>query len=857
MMSIRCMLFSLLLLTAGKYSFSQVSTYNLNSNWSFSQHGKSDWLPAKVPGCVHTDLLDNRRISDPYFRANERQIQWVGEKDWEYKSSFTVPQALLQKEHQELVFKGLDTYADVFLNDKLVLTTNNMHREWRLDAKKDLKAGENTLRVHFKNIFKTDMPKYLEAPYKAQIWPNNDQSDIWLSVYARKAGYEYGWDWGPRLITSGIWRPVYLEGWNTSKINNVQLIQKGVNASKAELSAVVEVESSGQKDALITVKNQNKIVAQKRVDLVNGINKVQLDYNILNPKLWWTNGLGTPNLYTFQYSLQDGKKELDNETVTAGLRSLKVVRQKDKDGTSFYFVLNGVPVFIKGANYIPIDNFVNRVTPDRYETVINSARDANMNMLRVWGGGIYENDIFYDLCDKKGILVWQDFLFACGMFPANKEFVDNVKQEVVDNVTRLRNHPSLAIWCGNNENAISWFGWGWRDKYSKEVQKEYEANMFKLFDVEIPAALATVDTTRFYHPSSPNTGFNGVKPNEGDSHYYGVWTSGEPFEAYDKNVARFMSEYGFQSFPEYKSIEQFTAPEDRSLNSQVMFFHQKAKADETKEDFGNKNIAKYLDRYFQKPVDFKSFLYLSQVQQAKAIRTAIEAHRRNMPFCMGTMYWQLNDCWPVASWSSTDYYGRWKAVHYMVKKAYQKEIISVMKENGKLKVHIASDRLKDQSANLELKLMDFSGKVLSSSTQKLTLAPNTSKVYFETDSVSLLKAAIANNAVWVIKLKSGSEELAEKYYYFKHEKDLQFSAPSITYSIRKSGGKYLVDVKSDKLAKAVFLSLKNKDGFFSDNYFDLLPNEAKTVELIPAKAVEGLELKDLDAISLVDSYTVK
>lgn len=832
--------------------FSQVSVLNLNRNWQFRQAGTENWLAAEVPGCVHTDLLRNKVIGDPFYRTNEKDLQWIGEKDWEYRTTFVVPDSMLRKENLNLVFKGLDTYADVYLNDSLIIRAGNMHREWRKDCLRLLRKGENRLMVYFHSVFKIDVPKYLRAPYKLQAWPNNDQGDMWLSVYARKAGYEYGWDWGPRLITSGIWRPVFIEGWDRSRISDVHIVQKLVSREKAVLSAVCQIESDGTGAGLLRIKNNGKVMAEKKIGLQKGTNTVILNFNIDHPKLWWTNGLGNPDLYTFKCELSN-KEGADSKTVTTGIRSVKIIREADKYGKSFYVLLNGVRVFIKGSNYIPIDNFVNRVTPARYDEVIRSARDANMNMLRVWGGGIYENDIFYDLCDRNGILVWQDMMFACGMFPSDSAFVGNVKQEVKENVIRLRNHPCIALWCGNNENEISWYGWGWKAKYPDVVQREYENGMHRLFDEEIPSMISSLDSGRYYHPSSPSTAFNNIGINTGDSHYYGVWSVGEPFEEYGRHVARFMSEYGFQSFPEYKSVARFAQAGDLALNSPVMLAHQRAKDNDTREDFGNRNIEKYMDMYFRHPKDFRSFLYVGQVLQAKGIVMAIEAHRRNMPFCMGTMYWQLNDCWPVASWSGTDYYGRWKALHYAVRDAYRKEMISVVNEKGKLRVYIASDGLKAQRSMLELKLLTFDGKPVSDLEKDIVIDPNTSKVYFETDTNTLIRGQNLRNLVLNVKLKNGKETLAFKNFYFLSEKELDLPSVMVEKSIKKEKDDYIIRLSSSRLAKSVYLFSDENDGFFSDNYFDLLPGEVKVIRFRPAKG-EVLDINKLQVMSLSDSY---
>lgn len=838
-----------------KSVFAQVQITPIHKDWQFKQTGEKVWQKAEVPGCVHTDLMSNQKIADPYYRDNERGMQWIGEKDWDYQTTFNVSDSLLKNENVNLVFEGLDTYADVYINDVKVLEADNMHRKWIIDCKNIFHKGINKLAVHFNSVFKVDVPKYLNAPFKLQAFPNNDQGDLWLSLYARKAGYEYGWDWGPRLITSGIWRPVYIETWNNARIENVEVIQQEINKKFASIKAVYQIASTEDKSATLSITDHEKIIAHKTVNLKKGINKFNIDFKIPKPHLWWPNGLGDPYLYTFNYSLKLDNNTVDSKSIATGLRTVKVIRQPDKDGRSFYFEVNDVPVFIKGSNYIPIDNFVNRVTPQRYEAVIKSAKDANMNMLRVWGGGIYENDLFYDLCDQNGLLVWQDLMFACGMFPSDSAFINNVKEEVRQNVTRLRNHSSIALWCGNNENEIAWYRWGWSNKYPIEVQKEYEASMINLFHKTLPDVINTVDSSRYYHTSSPNAGFKNTPIGMGDSHYYGVWNSGEPFVEYNHNVARFMSEYGFQSFPDYKSVEKFTEPADREIMSSVMLAHQRAKDNETRNDFGNKNIKKYMDMYFKEPKDFKSFLYVSQLLQSKAILTAIEAHRSKMPYCMGTMYWQLNDCWPVASWSSTDYYGNWKALHYTVKKAYQKDIITINRDSGKIKVNIITDRLTPTSSVLSLKLMDFNGNIINNKDLFIKLKPNTSGVYFETDDAPFLKGSDENHIVLSAKLIIKADTLATKNYFFKEEKDIVLEKSTLKSSITGSVNNYLLHISTNKIVRNLYLDIPGQEVFFSDNYFDLLPGETKTVS-ITLKNNKPVELNKIKMMSLVDTYDI-
>lgn len=419
--------------------------------WRFKQARLTNWYKATVPGVVHTDLLDNGIIDDPYYRLNERAVQWIDKEDWIYETLVIGEKEMIDKKEQRLVFKGLDTYADVFLNDSLILSADNMFREWKVNIKGILKAGENKLKIYFHSPIKIDMPKWESLPY--QLKADNDQSenggllDRKISVFARKAAYHYGWDWGPRLVTSGIWRPIYLEAWNDIKIEDVHVLQKEVTSGYANLSSELEILSTQDiKDAMISVTADGNVVSSKCVDMKKGVNKFSLDYRIIKPRLWWSNGLGEPYLYKFTTSVTLKNGNSDSIHNNIGIRSLKMVTNKDKNGTSLYFELNGKPVFMKGANFIPCDNFLPRITDKEYEKTISDAQNANMNMLRVWGGGIYEDDIFYDLCDKYGILVWQDFMFACSLYPSDDAFIENVRQEAIYNVRRLRNHPCIALY---------------------------------------------------------------------------------------------------------------------------------------------------------------------------------------------------------------------------------------------------------------------------------------------------------------------------------------------------------------------------------------------------------------------------
>ncbi|KXX67692.1 glycoside hydrolase family 2 protein [Flammeovirga sp. SJP92] len=822
----------------------------LHKGWSFKQVNTTKWHKASVPGTVHSDLINNKIIKDPFYRVNEKAVQWVGEKDWEYKTNFTVSKVTLAKDNISLNFDGLDTYADVYINDILVLEANNMHRGWKVDCKELLREGENTVRVYFHSVFKKDMPKYLNAPFKLQAWPNNDQnSEIWLSLYSRKAGFHFGWDWGPRLITSGIWRPVYLEAWNNFKLEDVQITSEKVSKKQATVKAVYEIiASKAQKGASLEIAHKGKVYGTKTFDLKEGQNLIPVTFNIKNPKLWWSKGLGDPHLYTFDCTVKSASKSV-TQKVRTGIRSIRVIKEEDAIGKSMTVELNGVKVFMKGANYIPLHNLQDQVTEEKYRYYIQQAVDANMNMLRVWGGGIYEEDIFYDLCDENGLLVWQDIMFACGMFPADQDYLQSVTEEVKYNVKRLRNHPSIALWNGNNENEISWHEWGWKHKYTDEEQKIYIGNLKKLFYNVIPDAIATMDQTRHYHPTSPNTGYNNISENYGDVH---LWhTKGDtPLTVYDEVVGRFMSEYGFQSYPEMKTIKKFTQKWERNKTSEVMFAHNRAKQDQTRDpNFGNQAIERKMETYYGIPKDFETYVYRSQILHAKATKIAIEAHRRNMPKCMGTLYWQLNDCWPAISWSTIDYYGNWKAPHYTVRDVYQEVIAPVIIEDGKLNIYLVSDRLKDIKGELVVTLMKHDGTVLNDQKLNVLVEKNNSKIYFGADAEKFLNRAQKNDVVLQVQLLENDKVITENHFDFVVEKEMNLKADVVKSSAKNMNGTITITLSASSYAKNVFLSYKEAEGHFSNNYLDLLPNQEVEITFTPK---EGSTPKDLIIRSYAD-----
>lgn len=775
--------------------------------WQFRKTGDTTWFRAEVPGCVHTDLLNNSLIEGPYFGDNEKKLQWIEKENWEYTTTFEIEKSLLKNNKIDLVFEGLDTYAKVYLNDSLLLLANNMFREWTINCKPYLKAGKNKLLVRFISPVVMDSINAAKLSYQL---PDN-------RAFSRKAPYQYGWDWGPRFVTSGIWKQVYIRAWNKAKLSDIQVIQNKIQTDSAYLTANFEIECLIEQNCKLEIRNERNLLKEIKVSLNKGLNIIPVDFAIPNPLLWWPNGLGAQNLYNLNFTLETGNvKDSINEQI--GLRTIELVTENDSIGESFYFKVNGQPAFMKGANYIPQDNFPSRVTPDHYENVIQSAIDANMNMLRVWGGGIYENDIFYDLCDENGILVWQDFMFACNMYPGDTRFIANVKDEAIQNVKRLRNHPCLALWCGNNEIDEGWKNWGWQKAlgYSEADSSEVWNNYLKVFENILPQTVNTYSPHIPYIPSSPRIGWGHKEALiEGDMHYWGVWWGEEPFDIYEEKVGRFMSEYGFQGFPDIRTIKSCLDSSDLTLTSKALLNHQKHPR-------GMELIHTYMEREYEVPENFEDYAYVSQLVQAYGIRKAIEAHRRAKPVCMGTLYWQLNDCWPVISWSSIDYNHRWKALHYFVKEAYKDLLISFEAEKDNVKVFLVSDKLNDIDAVLDLKIMDFAGKIVWENSIKTEVPANSSGVFAIIDD---LKFSHSDHLI-TASLSLKDSVIASNCYYFLPPKDLHLPAVEIKKEIEAVEEGYLIRLTSDKLAKNVFLSCK-AEGFFSDNYFDMIPGETK------------------------------
>ncbi|WP_016778679.1 beta-mannosidase [Anaerophaga thermohalophila] len=810
-------------------------TLEINDNWEFSQAGTDEWMPAKVPGTVHSDLMANGVIEDPHYRMNEDDVQWIEDEDWIYRTTFNVDESLLSgPDVIELAFKGLDTYADVFLNDTKILEADNMFVGWHVDVRENLVEGENELRIYFHSPVKEGMKKLKELEYTIPAVNEQAPEGERTNVFTRKAPFHYGWDWGPRLVTSGIWKPVVLKAWSKAVIEDIYVQTDQADEQTAKVSGYVTISTT--KSGKYAIELELDGVSDgfsKNVELKQGTNEIPFELEVNDPKLWWTNGLGEPHLYSFNFSLKDEIRLLDTHQLNYGIRTLKLVQEPDETGHTFYFELNGIPVFMKGANVIPSETLTPLITKQRYQRLINNAVEANMNMIRIWGGAIYGDNYLYELCDENGILVWQDFMFACALQPGDEDHLENIRKEAEYNVKRLRNHPSLALWCGNNENFHGWHEWGWKEMYEPDVRDFVWNTYEKIFHEILPGAVEKYDPQRAYWPSSP-MGYGGTKANRksGDEHDWTIWFGQKPFSAYEEDVPRFVSEYGLQSFPSMHTIRQFTEKQDESYDSEVMRHRQRGRMPYIRPGFdGNDMIKWYMEQYYDVPDSFENFVYVSQLLQAKAYKTAIEAHRRNKPHCMGSLYWQLNDSWPTISWSTVDYYGRWKASHYFVREANEPIMISPVNEDGKVRVYAVNDYLQSISGELFVKLIDFEGNILFSEEVEAEVPANSSKIIFENSLAEKADGHELNSLLLSVEFQSGGQIIADNLLYFERPKALELPETKIEISSVKTPDGYSVTVSSKNLAKNVFLDTPDGSGHFSDNYFDILPGESVVVDL--------------------------
>lgn len=851
------------------FSFSMIKaqnseTINLNADWQFSESGKNEWNTAVVPGSVQRDLIRLEKLPDPYWRTNEKLVQWVEDKNWDYRKSFQVTAEQLKHDDALLIFKGLDTYADVYLNGSKILSAENMFIAYETSVKSLLKVGENKLYIRFYSPVNHLMPAHITSGFDYPA--DNDHRLPRVSVYARKAPYHFGWDWGMRMVQIGIWRPVELHFYNQARVEDYWVKQVNIDQEKAVIENQIEINSLSETAKNVEIEisyapKRSKFITEsirKSFTLNKGKNQINIPLEIENPKLWMPKDWGEQNLYNFIVTVFADNKEIDSKTVTAGLRKIEFVREDDKApvppqnemGKSYYFKVNGIPIFAKGANYIPGEIINTQQDKAYYDLLFENICEANMNMVRVWGGGFYEDDYFYQLADEKGILVWQDFMFACTTYPHDRAFLDNVEKEAEYNLKRLRNNPSVVFWCGNNEVAEALKYWGWDQKYTPEVFEGFKVGYHKLFKELLPKKVAELDPEKAYVHTSPDTANWGRPEGQklGDAHYWGVWYGRQPFEVLNERVPRFMSEFGFQAFPEMKTIRSFAPSDEWYLESETMLTHQKSTT-------GNDAIKEYMDRYYHTPKDFEDFVYIGLVMQGRGMSLGMKAHRRNRPFCMGSLYWQLNDSWPVVSWAGIDYYGNWKAMHYHARDAFKPLTVHVYEQNGNIEFYTLSDKLQDEAGlKLSIELINFSGKEVKKINKTITAKANASEIVHTINSSEFVTDVQRKNCFLLAKLSDRKGQvIGQEIYYFDVPKNLNLPETTIQTKVKQENGKISVTLSSKKLAKDVFIEFPVQGAKFTDNFFDLLPSE-KRVITITSPEIKQNEKYEISVKHLRETY---
>lgn len=814
---------------------------SLNGQWQFRRVGDDGWQTGSVPGSLVADLLALGSIEDPYYRDNEYEAMKLFEADYEYRRSFAVTAEQLSATKLLLRFEGLDTLAEVSVNGSHALCTDNMFRTYELDVKALLREGENELAVVFRSPLKYIREKHEENP----IWSHVISVDGF--THLRKAHYMFGWDWGPILPDCGIWKDVELIALSEARWSGVTFRQEHEDGEvKLRLSLRCEEIDGRTNEALVTVLSPDRSARyDASVTLSGGEGEAVIE--VAAPHLWWPRGYGNQPLYETSVRLMRGDRLLEERTYRIGLRTLTVNTDTDEWGRQFAFQVNGVKIFSMGADYIPEDNIIRYTSRERSERLVQDCAAANFNTIRVWGGGYYPGDDFYELCDQYGMIVWQDLMFACGVYELSDEFKRNSNLEIVDNIGRLHHHACLGLVCGNNEIEM-FFEDGRIEKSEKNV-----ASYLNYFERDLPRLVAELAPDTFFWPGSPSSGgdlFESNGENYGDGHYWDVWHGNKPFTEYRKTYFRYMSEFGFESLPAMKTIEAFTEPSDRNLFSYVMESHQKNPS-------GNQKILTYLSEIYQYPKDLSSLVYVSQLLQAEAMRYGVEHWRRHRGRCMGTLYWQLNDCWPTASWSSIDSFGRWKALHYYARRFYAPILASACEEGTQVAFHVTNETMADVRGLLTWQLRDMAGNVYAEDVQQVHVEALGTRLACEVDFAGQLTTAASKRQLYVdYGFSVDGQEVSCGTVLFAKAKHLELQRPNIRTEVADLGDRFAISISAEAFAKDVMLDVP-WDGQFSDNYFDLSTGDRIVVQWTKPSS-DGPDAAEfaarLEVRSLIDTY---
>ena len=827
-----------------------MTVQSLDGAWELRKAGSKDVIKAVVPGCVHTDLMRAKVIEDPFVGDNEYRSGWVHETDWEYSRSFEAANGLLGADRVYLECDGLDTIADLTLNGHVLGHVDNMYIRYRFDVTDKLTPTKNNLKIKFFSPVNYARPLIEKEPLMS---PGDS---IPGAIYTRKSPSQWGWDWGPKIPTSGIWRSIRLAGYKIGRIEDVRIRQTHRNSGQVTLSVEVAVEKFRRVATAVNVRliHPDGKIEEQHCKSVSSHGKCS--FAIAKPKLWWPNGYGEQPLYEIEASLVVGavsngdrsrvwKTLLHSVTRRVGLRTIGIDQSKDKHGKAFTFVVNGVPIFAKGANWIPADQFPSRISDEHYRHLIWSAAKANMNMLRIWGGGFYEDERFYDLCDEYGVLVWQDFMYSCSHYPADKAYLENCRKDAEYNVIRLRNRACLALWCGNNE--MEWF---LHNGIGGENNQQWRKMYAKIFHDLLPSICSRLDPDTYYWPSSPSNGMHKpfANPNAeetGDCHYWDVWHARKPFTAYRELHPQFMSEFGLQSLPALETIKTFASDADLNMTSYVMECHQKNGA-------GNGLILHYLAHTFRFPRNFEMMCYVTQLVNSEAMRCGVEHWRRNRGRCMGALYWQIDDCYPTISGASLDYFGRWKALHYAAKRFFAPMLLSVREEGTSAEIHVTNDTTKPAKIEVKWSLEKLDGTVLRKSKIKSKIEGEEDRLIATLDFSEELAGDAVRDAVLVTELTVNGKPGGLAMTSFAPPKHLDLKPAKIAVKAKRDENSAYVEVSSNVAARWVCLSVPKRDVIFSDNYFDLPAGRTVTVRV--ECEIDDADLAKVKAYSLRDSY---